>query len=97
VAGITFAPEPSLPPPDIAGDPTGWAASVHDPADVSTDPAAMGVSALLAVVLLLFMGFVGELFNNTVKAHADEISGWWQKGLIGRLAATWRALWKSGP
>jgi len=57
----------------------------------------MGVSALLAVVLLLFMGFVGELFNNTVKAHADEISGWWQKGLIGRLAATWRALWKSGP
>jgi len=97
VAGITFAPEPSLPPPDIARDPTGWAASVHDPADVSTDPAAMGVSALLAVLLLLFMGFVGELFNNTVKAHYDEISGWWQKGLIGRLAAAWSGLWKSGP
>jgi len=97
VAGITFAPEPSLRPPDIAGDPTGWAASVHDPADVSTDPAAMGVSALLAVVLLLFMGFVGELFNNTVKAHYDEISGWWQKGLIGRVAAAWSAMWKSGP
>jgi len=97
VAGITFAPEPSLPQPDTAGDPTGWAASVHDPADVSTDPAAMGVSALLAVLLLLFMGFVGELFNNTVKAHYDELSGWWQKGLIGRLAAAWSAIWKSGP
>jgi hypothetical protein len=67
VAGITFAPEPSQPLPEIAGDPTGWAASVHDPADVSTDPAAMGVSALLAVLLLLFMGFVGEMFNYTVK------------------------------
>jgi hypothetical protein len=97
VAGITFAPEPSLPPLDIAGDPIGWAASVHDPADVSTDPAAMGVSALLAVLLLLFMGFVGELFNNTVKAHYDEISGWSQKGLIGRLPAAWSSLWKSGP
>jgi hypothetical protein len=97
VAGITFAPEPSLPPPDIAGDSTGWAASVHDPADVSTDPAAMGVSALLALVLLLFMGFVGELFNNTVKAHYDEIRGWWQKGLLGRLAAAWDAIWKAGP
>jgi len=97
VAGITFAPEPSLPPPDIAGDPIGWAASVHDAADISTDPAAMGVSALLAVLLLLFMGFVGELFNNTVKAHYDEISGWWRKGLLGRLAAAWSALWKGGP
>jgi hypothetical protein len=97
VAGITFAPETSQPLPEIAGDPTGWAASVHDPADVSTDPAAMGVSALLAVLLLLFMGFVGELFNNTVKAHYDEISGWWQKSWIGRLTAAWSALWRGGP
>jgi len=93
VAGITFAPEPSLPPPDIAGDPTGWAASVHDPADVSTDPAAMGVSALLAVLLLLFMGFVGELFNNTVKAHYDEISGWWAGSAIGRAAKRYGLHW----
>lgn len=97
VAGITFAPEPSPPLPDIAGDPAGWAASVHDPADVSTDPAAMGVSALLALLLLLFMGFVGELFNNTVKANYDEISGWWHEGWIGRLAAAWGSLWKTGP
>lgn len=97
MAGITFAPQPSLAPPDIADDPTGWAASVHGPADVSTDPAAMGVSALLALLLLLFMGFIGELFNNTVKVHYDEISGWWKKGWLGRLAAAWGALWKAGP
>ena len=97
MAGITFAPEPSLPLPDFTGDPAGWAASVHDPADVSTDPAAMGVSALLALLLLLFMGFVGELFNNTVKAHYDEMSGWWKKGLLGRLAAAWSTMWKAGP
>lgn len=97
MAGITFAPQPSLAPPDIADDPTGWATSVHGPADVSTDPAAMGVSALLALLLLLFMGFIGELFNNTVKVHYDEIRGWWQKGWLGRLAAAWGGLWKAGP
>jgi len=97
VAGITFAPEPSAPAPDIAGDPTGWASSVHDPADVSAEPTDIGASAFLAVLLLLFMGFIGELFNNTVKANYDEISGWWLKSPIGRLAARWAALWKAGP
>jgi len=97
VAGITFAPEPSAALPDPADDKIPWAASVHGPADVSTDPATVGASAFLAVLLLLFMGFIGELFNNTVKANYDEMSGWWQKSLPGRLAAAWARLWRSGP
>jgi len=97
VAGIAFEPQPSAPTPDIAGDPTAWAASVYGPAEVSTEPAAVGASAALAVLLLAFMGFIGELFNNTVKANYDEISGWWNKSWLGRLAARWAALWKTGP
>ena len=101
VAGITFEPQPSAPvgapaPPDQGGA-AGWASSVHSVSDVSTDPAALGASALLAVLLLLLMGFVGELFNNTVKANYNEIAGWWTNSRLGRLASAWSRLWKAGP
>ncbi len=97
VAGITFAPEPSAPRPDVAEDSIPWAASVHGLADVSIDPAAVGTSAALAVLLMLFMGFIGELFNNTVKANYDEIRGWWVMSWPGRLVDAWGRLWRSGP
>jgi hypothetical protein len=97
VAGITFAPEPSAAAPDVAEDSIPWAASVHGPADVSTDPAALGASAAAAMLLLLFMGFVGELFNNTVKANYDELIGLWQKSWPGRLTAAWARLWRPRP
>jgi hypothetical protein len=97
VAGITFAPEPSAPAPDVAEDSIPWAASVHGLADVSIDPAAVGTSAALAVLLMLFMGFIGELFNNTVKANYDEIRGWWVMSWPGRLVDALGRLWRSGP
>jgi hypothetical protein len=65
-------------------------------ADISTEPTAVGMSALAALLLLLFMGFVGELFNNTVKANYDEIAGWWSNSRIGRVASSWSNFWKGG-
>ena len=65
------------------GDPTlpgALAASVAVPSEVSVDPAAIAGSALLALLLLLFMGFASELFNSTVESNYDEIRGWFHLG-----------------
>ncbi|HKZ92754.1 MAG TPA: hypothetical protein VJZ50_11495 [Candidatus Limnocylindrales bacterium] len=101
MAGITFQPEPSPPQGAPAPEPQGgsgsWSSSVHDPADISTDPIDIGVSAIVALLLIMFMGFIGELFNNTVKANYDEIAGWWSNSRLGRLASAWGNLWKAGP
>jgi len=53
---------------------------------IPTDAASVGGSALLAL-LLLIIGFAAELFNNTVENNYDEISGWFQKGGLGRVNA----------
>jgi hypothetical protein len=97
VAGIVFTPEPAVPSPDAAPEAGDWTRSVHDPAEVSTDPAALASSALFAFFLLLLMGFIGELFNNTVKVHYDVIAGWWSNSRLGRLGSVWSNLWKGGP
>jgi hypothetical protein len=52
---------------------------------VSTEPAAIGGSLLLALLLLLIVGFIAELFNNTVENNYDEIAGWFRKGPLGAL------------
>ena len=56
------------------------------------DPAAIAGSALLALLLLLFMGFASELFNGTVEGNYDEIAGWFHLGgrrwFGGRLWST---------
>ena len=69
-------PEPSFP---------AWTASVLAIQDLNSDGGAIGGSLLLALVLLLIVGFIGELFNNTVENNYDEIAGWFRKGPIGRL------------
>lgn len=56
--------------------PGALVASVVDPWQVSLDPRAVAGSALLALLLLLFMGFASELFNSTFEGNYDEISGW---------------------
>jgi hypothetical protein len=95
VGGIVFTPEPSAAPPDPAPAAGGsWDASVPDPSDVSTDPAALMSSALLAFLLLLFMGFVGELFNNTAKANYDVLTGWWRESWLGRHTRWFTDFWK---
>jgi hypothetical protein len=52
---------------------------------VATDATSVAGSALLAL-LLLIIGFAAELFNNTVENNYDEISGWFQKGGLGRVS-----------
>jgi hypothetical protein len=51
-------------------------ASVTPLGDISLDPVTLGGSAALAIVLLLFMAFASELFNDTFEANYDEIARW---------------------
>jgi len=62
-----------------------WVDSVPTPAGVKTDPGNLGVTALAVLLLLLAMGFVGELFNNTLESNYDRILDWWRKSRMGRL------------
>jgi hypothetical protein len=52
---------------------------------VKSDSATAGVAAAAVLLLLLAMGFVGELFNNTLESNYDRILGSWRRGPIGRL------------
>lgn len=83
VAGITFEPQPTEPlgapvPPGGAGG-GGWAATVPLASQASRDPSTVGVSALFALLLLILLGFAAEVFNNTLEAHYDVLTGWWHK------------------
>jgi hypothetical protein len=83
VAGITFESQPTEPvgapvPPGGAGG-GGWAATVPLASQASRDPSTVGVSALFALLLLILLGFAAEVFNNTLEAHYDVLTGWWHK------------------
>jgi len=85
VLGGTSTPQPSPPvgaPGEGADQPGGFVRSVPPFGGVSTDPAALGSSLAIALVLLLFMGFIGEMVNNTVEAHYDELMGWFKHGWL---------------
>ena len=84
VAGATSSPGASQGEGAPQG-PGGFLASVPDPLQLSLQPAALGGSALLALLLVLFMAFPGELFNNTVENNYDEIAGWFRGGPIGTI------------
>ncbi|MEO5704142.1 MAG: FGLLP motif-containing membrane protein [Candidatus Limnocylindrales bacterium] len=85
----TPAPPPSAPPGASSPTPGPTAPtfdqSVLGVTDVNEDPAAIGGSLLLALLMLLIIGFAGELFNNTVENNYTEISGWFKKGPLGSL------------
>jgi hypothetical protein len=51
-------------------------ASVTPLGEVSLEPATLAGSAALAILLLLFIAFTSELFNDTFEANYDEIAGW---------------------
>ena len=55
----------------------------------SLDPATVGVSAIVVLLLLILMGFAAELFNNTLESHYDVLVRWWKGTLIARLLARW--------
>lgn len=67
------------------------AAAVALPSEISVEPMAIGGSALLALVLLLFIAFTSELFNSTFESNYDEIAGWLRlrRGPPGRMARFW--------
>jgi hypothetical protein len=78
------ATQPPAAPTPAPTQPT-FESSVLGIEDVNADVATVGGSLLLALLLLLIIGFAGELFNNTVENNYDEISGWFKKGPLGWL------------
>ena len=85
VEAIVFTPEPSV----ALGGPDhgvgGWPDSVPSPGRTSTKTADIGASLLAAVLVLVAMGFIGELFNDTMEANYDRMAGWWKGSLVGRI------------
>lgn len=53
-------------------------------------------SGLAALLLLLAMGFIGELFNNTFEANYDRILAGWQKSWLGKVGRAFSGLWGGG-
>jgi hypothetical protein len=47
----------------------------------------IGGSLAVALLLLLIIGFAGELFNNTVENNYSVIAAWFSKGPLGRAGA----------
>lgn len=96
MAGATFTPEPS----DPAGAPDrgvgGWPGSIPGAGDVSTKPADLGSSALAAALMLVAMGFIGELFNNTMETNYDRILAWWKQSWVGRVGRGLAGLFGGG-
>jgi hypothetical protein len=62
------------------------------PGDVSFEVALMARSALLAAALVLLVAFPAELFNATLLANYEEISGWFGGASVGRARETLRRL-----
>ena len=96
MAGATFTAEPSLGPGAPDGGRGDWARSVPVAGDVSTEATKMAGSAVAALLLLLAMGFIGELFNNTMETNYDRIIGWWQGSWLGRIGHAFSGLWGRG-
>lgn len=78
-------PPPAAPGPPAPPEPLTFAGSVAAVTDLNTEPVAVGGSLLLALLLLLIIGFIGELFNNTVENNYDVIAAWFQKGPLGAV------------
>jgi len=95
VAAATSVPAASEPPPAApppAALPPGspphrptFADSVLRVDEVNADVGAVGGSLAVALLLLLIIGFAGELFNNTVENNYSVIAAWFTRGPLGRL------------
>ncbi|MEX1072572.1 MAG: hypothetical protein WED86_02640 [Chloroflexota bacterium] len=85
MAGATFSPEPSAPAEAPNEGVGGWPGSVPGTGEISGQPADVAGSALAALLLLAVMGFIGELFNNTMETNYDRVIGWWKKSWLGRI------------
>jgi hypothetical protein len=47
-------------------------------------------------MLLVAMGFIGELFNNTMETNYDRMLTWWQKSWVGGIGRRIGALFGGG-
>jgi hypothetical protein len=74
-----------------------FAASVPTAAEVSTDPAVLLQSALLAALLVFLMPFPSQLFNSTLESHEDEVRRWLRLDRLGSAANRIGAFWSSWP
>jgi hypothetical protein len=96
VEGITFSAEPSAPPGAPEHGVGGWPGSVPGAGDVSTKPVDLAGSAAAALLMLVAMGFIGELFNNTMESNYDRILAWWQQSWVGRVGRGLAGLFGGG-
>ena len=96
VEGITFSAEPSVPPGAPEHGVGGWPGSVPGAGDVSTKPVDLAGSAAAALLMLVAMGFIGELFNNTMESNYDRILAWWQQSRAGRIGRGLAGLFGGG-
>ncbi len=94
--GATGSPEPSLPGQGYDEGVGGWPGSVPGAGDVSLKAADLGISAVAALLLLVVMGFIGELFNNTMETNYDRILAWWQKSWLERVGRRFAGLFGGG-
>lgn len=70
---------PSTPTPEAPKRPE-FVRSVPDPTEVSTDPIFIAQNILLALLLILLIAFPADMFNATLLAHYEEITGWFGAG-----------------
>ena len=92
MAGIFFTPEPSAAAPAPAGGADDWEGSVPSVGEVSTKGVNLAGSALAALLLLLAMGFIGEVFNDTLESNYDRILVGWRKSWLSRLGKAFSAM-----
>jgi hypothetical protein len=85
VEAIAFTPEPTIAGGAQDEGVGGWPGSVPSAGRVSTNLDDIGGSLLAALLLLVAMGFVGELFNDTFEGNYDRILGWWAQSWVGRI------------
>ena len=88
VAAATDVPAPSAPPPGAPAPPPHrptFPESVASISEVNADIGPLGASLAVALLLLLIIGFAGELFNNTVENNYDVIAAWFKKSPLGRI------------
>ena len=110
-ASPTVAPPPAAPtqvPAPTAGagaviggdpptEPQSFAGSVPAPAEISTSPAVVLQSALLAALLVFLMPFPSQLFNSTLETHEAEVRRWLRLDRLGAAARGFAGFWASWP
>ena len=94
--GEIFSPEATVPEGKPEKGVGGWPGSIPGAGDVSTKPADVGSSALAAALMLVAMGFIGELFNNTTETNYYRIVDWWKKSWVGRVGRRFAGIFGGG-